>query len=133
MDANTWIAFLILTLILLAVALIALRILRKPKDDPDPANQGKHPRGYWMGIGLSLGVALGAALGPVFDNPGAGIGIGIAIGSGIGASLEQRHKNDLRPLTDQERIRQKRSILVGLAIMVIMMIALAILVFLRIR
>jgi hypothetical protein len=38
-----------------------------------------------------------------------GIGIGVAIGSGIGASLEQKNKENIRPLTEQEQKRQKFS------------------------
>jgi len=91
----------------------------------------KHPKGYWMGIGISLGMALGAALGLALDNLGAGIGIGVAIGAGIGTSLEQRNKGNLRPLTEQERTRQKRSIAVGLAVVAILAVLLAIVYFLQ--
>jgi len=28
-------------------------------------NEGKHPQGYWMGIGISIGVAIGVALSPL--------------------------------------------------------------------
>ncbi len=83
-------------------------------------NRSKHPRGYWMGVGISIGVAIGAALGPIFDNLGAGIGIGIAIGTAIGASLEQRNKDNLRPLTEQEKMRRKRSITIGLILTAIL-------------
>src|SRR5574339_142438 len=77
-------------------------------------NAGKHPKGYWMGIGISIGVAIGVALGPLFENSGVGIAIGIAIGSGIGASLERKNKDKIRPLTDRERKRQKVGVIVGL-------------------
>ena len=79
-------------------------------------NKDKHRKGYWMGIGISIGVAIGAALGPIFDNFGTGIGIGVAIGAGIGASLEQRNKDNLRPLMEQEKMIQKRGIAIGLAL-----------------
>lgn len=85
-------------------------------------NERKHRQGYWMGIGISIGIAIGAALGPVFENFGAGIGIGVAIGAGIGSALEQRHKDELRPLTEQEKVRQKRSILIGLTVMILLVI-----------
>lgn len=96
-------------------------------------NEGKHPKGYWMGIGLSIGVAIGVALGPIFDNFGTGIGIGVAIGAGIGASLEQRYKDELRPLTEQEKGRQKRSITIGLAVAAILAVLLIIVYFLQAR
>lgn len=73
----------------------------------------KYPKGYWMSIGISIGVAIGVALGPLFENIGVGIAVGIAIGSGIGTSLEQKHKDSIRPLTEQEQKRQKRTITIG--------------------
>ena len=51
-------------------------------------NERKHPQGYWTGIGIS---------------------------TDIGATLEQRHKVELGPLTEQEKARQKRSLVIGLA------------------
>jgi hypothetical protein len=93
----------------------------------------KHPKGYWMGIGMSIGIALGAALGPIFDNFGTGIGIGVAIGAGIGASLEQRHKDNLRPLTEQEKARQKRGITIGLTLTSVLFIILIMVYFLLAR
>jgi len=83
-------------------------------------NASKHPKGYWVGIGISIGIAIGAALGPIFDNFGVGIGIGVALGTAIGTSLEQRHKDELRPLTEDELKRQKRGITIGLAVAAIL-------------
>ena len=83
------------------------------------ANDSRHPRGYWMGVGISLGAAIGAALGMGLENTGAGIGIGIALGAGIGASLEQRNKDKIRPLTDEEKKRQKVGVIVGLVLAVL--------------
>lgn len=83
-------------------------------------NESRHPKGYWMSVGISIGIAIGVALGPIFDNFGAGIGIGIALGTAIGASLEQKNKDNLRPLTEQEQARQKRSVAIGLTVAVIL-------------
>lgn len=83
-------------------------------------NESKHPKGYWVGIGISIGIAIGAGLGPIFDNFGVGIGIGVAIGTGIGTALEQKHKDELRPLTKDELKSQKRGITIGLAIAAIL-------------
>ena len=98
-----------------------------------PANEGKHPRGYWMSVGISIGIAIGVALGPIFDNLGTGIGIGVAIGVGIGASLEQRNRDNLRPLTEQEKIRQKQGIAIGLALAAVLSVLLIIVYFLQAR
>lgn len=37
-------------------------------------NESRHPKGYWMSVGISIGIAIGAALSPIFDNFGTGIG-----------------------------------------------------------
>ena len=86
-------------------------------------NDHKHPKGYWMAVGISIGVAIGVAMGPIFDNFGVGIGIGIAIGSGIGASLEWKNKDNLRPLTEQEQKRQKLGTVIALALVGVLLLA----------
>src|SRR5512147_1843193 len=93
-------------------------------------NVRKYPKGYWMSVGISIGVALGVAMGPIFDNFGVGIGIGVAIGSGIGASLEQKNKDNIRPLTEQEQKRQKMGVVIGLALVGILVLALVVAYFL---
>jgi hypothetical protein len=98
-----------------------------------PENEGKHPKGYWMGVGISIGVAIGVAMGPIFDNFGVGIGIGVALGTAIGASLEQRNKDNLRPLTEREKIRQKRSIAIGLALTTVLAVFLIVVYILQAR
>jgi preprotein translocase subunit SecY len=90
-----------------------MHITLKQKEFDTSKNESRHPKGYWMGIGMSIGIAIGAGLGPIFDNFGVGIGIGVAIGAGIGTALEQRNKDSLRPLTEQEEKKQKRTITIG--------------------
>lgn len=96
-------------------------------------NESKHPKGYWMSVGIGIGIAIGVALGPIFDNLGTGIGIGVAIGVGIGTSLEQRNKDNLRPLTDEEQKRQKRGIAIGMVIATILALLLIVVYFLQAR
>lgn len=96
-------------------------------------NESRHPKGYWAGIGISIGIAIGAGLGPIFDNFGVGIGVGVAIGAAIGAALEQRNKDKLRPLTEDEEKRQKRSITIGVAVAAILAAFLVIVFFLQAR
>lgn len=64
----------------------------------------------------AIGLAMGVAFGPIFNNLGVGIGIGTAIGAGIGMSLEQRFKDNLRPLTGWEKNQQKWGLIIGLAL-----------------
>lgn len=93
-------------------------------------NVRKYPKGHWMAVGISIGVAIGVAMGPLFDNIGIGIAIGVAIGSGIGAALEQKNKDNIRPLTEQERKRQKWSVVIGMALVSLLFLALVITYFL---
>jgi hypothetical protein len=86
-------------------------------------DERKYPKGYWMAIGISIGIAIGVAFGPIFDNFGIGIAIGIAIGSGIGASLEQRNKDNIRPLTENEQKRQKWVFAISLSLGVLLLLA----------
>ena len=96
-------------------------------------NEKKYPKGYWMSVGLGLGIAIGMAMGPIFDNFGVGIGIGVAIGSGIGASLEQKNKDNIRPLTEQENKRRRWAVILGLLILLASVIATVLLWFSRIK
>ncbi len=96
-------------------------------------NRDKHPKGYWIGVGSSTGVAIGAALGVALENIGAGIAVGVAIGAGIGAWLEQRNKDKIRPLTEQEKRLQKWAMTVGLASLLVLAGLLIVLMLLRIK
>ena len=93
----------------------------------------KYPKGYWMAVGISVGLAIGVAMGPLFDSIGIGIAIGIAIGSGIGTSLEQKYKDNIRPLTEQENQRQRWGVILGLLIMLAMVITMALFLFSKIK
>jgi hypothetical protein len=85
-----------------------------------------------MSVGISTGVGIGAALGVAMDNIGAGIATGVAIGVGIGASLEERNRENIRPQTDQEKITQRRLVLLGFFMITILILALALVSFLKI-
>ncbi len=91
-----------------------------------PTKDVKHPKGYWLGVGICTGVGIGTALGVALENIGAGIALGVAIGAGIGTSLEQKNKGNLRPLTGQEQKRQKWGIILGLALASVMTVLLII-------
>jgi drug/metabolite transporter (DMT)-like permease len=93
-------------------------------------NKRKHPKGYWMAVGIGVGVAIGVAMGPIFENIGVGIAIGVAIGSGLGASLERKNRDDIRPLTEQERKRRKWVAAIGITLVGILVLALIIAYFL---
>jgi len=94
-------------------------------------NESRHPKGYWMIVGISTGVGIGVALGVALENIGAGIALGVAIGAGIGASLEQKNKDNIRPMTEQEKKRQKWGVAAGLVIPLILIGFLIVLMLLR--
>jgi predicted nucleic acid-binding Zn ribbon protein len=86
-----------------------------------------------MSVGISIGIAIGVAMGPLFDNIGIGIAIGIALGSGIGASLEQKNKDNIRQLMEEERVRQKWAVIAGWIITSLAFVSVLILLLLRAR
>ena len=106
-------ALLVALLVLLGVgtAVIAARRPQGREEQALAGLEGKVPEGEWMGrgiaIGLLLGMLLGVLMGVVMDDMSLGItlgpGMGVAVGVAIGSALEQRHKDDIRPLTPEER------------------------------
>lgn len=70
-----------------------------------------YPKGYWMSQGISMGIAIGAGLGVALGNIAIGVPIGVAIGAAIGSELEKKHKDEIRPITDEEKQLRKQSIL----------------------
>ncbi len=84
------------------------------------------PKGYWMGQGIAIGMPIGICVGVAMGNIGIGAAIGVAIGTAIGSGLEKKHKDEIRPLTDEEQKLRTQSImmcsatlLVGVVVFVI--------------
>jgi hypothetical protein len=74
-----------------------------------------------------MGIAIGAGLGAALGNIAIGVAIGVAIGAGIGSNLEKQHKDEIRPITDEEKELQRQAtlftvgiLLVGVVVFVIM-------------
>jgi len=110
----TIIVFALLVVGLLIVAAVSLR-----NSNPPPEHQGMHPPGYWVSMGISIGAGFGVALGLALGNIALGIPIGAAIGSVVGGIWEQRNKDKIRPLTEQEKKMQRWGIVVGVFILLI--------------
>lgn len=130
---QTWILFSIgiVALVVLGVVSVAIVLLRNMRTAQGPAVQGKYPQGHWMSIGMCIGIALGCIpsfMGLLFDQMAPFVGIGPAIGCGlgvaIGSALEQRHKDQLRPLTEAERQTRTRLTLVGLGALALLVLSL---------
>lgn len=127
----------ILAVVGLVSVMVAIRAGRgaRTNDGLDLTEQpGRYPEGYWMGVGLGIGIALGAALGVAMGLAmdrfvigfAIGPGMGVALGAAIGSSLEQRHKDEVRPLTaDERRMRSLFAVVViaALAIGVLALLA----------
>ena len=78
-----------------------------------------YPKGHWMSQGIGIGIAIGAGLGVALGNIAIGIPIGVAIGAAIGQGLEKQHKDEIRPITDEEEKLRKQSILFGIITMIL--------------
>lgn len=90
-----------------------------------------HPQGYWMGQGIAIGIAIGAGVGVALGNIAIGVGIGVAIGVAIGSGMENRHKDELRPITEEEEKLRKQTLMVTMGILIAGFIILAAFMFLR--
>jgi hypothetical protein len=113
------ISILVFALIVVGAFAIVGIAMRKSKTGSESTNLEKQPQGYWMGSGISIGVGFGVALGLVVDNLALGIAIGAGIGAAIGAALEQKNKDILRPMSEQEQKVQKWGVILGLLIVLI--------------
>ena len=110
---NEW-TILVGLIALMVLALGIVAVIQKKKQQEIRVNHPGYPKGYWMEQGIGMGVALGAGIGVALQNIAIGIGIGIAIGTAIGLEREQKHKAEVRPLTDEERrLRKQTLMLIG--------------------
>ena len=119
MQPFIWISILVFAFIVVG-ALIAVAItLRKSNIAFVQGDQELHPQGYWISLGISIGTGFGVALGLVLDNLALGIAIGAAIGASIGAALEQKNKDKIRPLAEQEQKMQKWGVSLGILMLLV--------------
>jgi uncharacterized membrane protein YidH (DUF202 family) len=78
-----------------------------------------YPKGYWMSQGFGIGIAIGVVIGIAMGNIAIGVAIGVAIGTAIGSGLEKQHKDEIRPITDEEEKLKKQSILFAVSTMML--------------
>jgi len=107
-----WILFAIsvAVIVVVGIGMVMFGLLRNVRTAQGPTMQGRYPQGHWMGIGMLIGLALGSIpslAGILFDEMSSFVAIGPAIGCGlgvaIGSALEQKHKKEIRPLTEAEQ------------------------------
>ncbi|WP_440952642.1 hypothetical protein [Methanococcoides sp. FTZ1] len=113
----------------LAILLLVIGLLLNigVKKDNDGQGHVTYPKGYWLVRGIALGILLGVPLGIVLGiatgNIGLGIALGpamgLALGSAIGSVLERKHKENLRPLTEEEKRAQRILVVFTISLLVL--------------
>lgn len=99
------------TLVLvLIIGVLAIVLSKRDITEKENKRTGKYPEGHYMNIGIALGIPIGLPIGIALDNIALGPAFGVAIGVAIGAYLENKHKGELRPLTEEEKERKKKII-----------------------
>jgi hypothetical protein len=99
------VAVFILIIVMFIVSLKSFKVARE-----EYKRTGKHPKGYYMGVGLGFGVALGIPLSVALGNISFTLVLGLPLGVVIGAGLEKRYAGELRPLSEREIAVRRRSI-----------------------
>lgn len=122
-------AFLIVLGSLAVLVLIVAVILSigVKKNNDDEKGSVMYPKGYWLGRGIALGILLGVPLGIVLGVATGNIGLGITLGpamglglgSAIGSVLEKKHKNNIRPLTEEEKRVQRMLVVFTISFLVL--------------
>jgi len=101
-------------ILVIAVFIIAIAVFARRKfkiQQEIRRNNPGHPKGYWLEQGAGLGVAIGAAIGVALGNIAIGVGIGVAIGTAIGSMWETQHKDEMRPILEEEKKLRKQTFL----------------------
>ncbi len=133
---QTWILFAMIigALVVIAAGIVLVVWVRNVRTAQGPAMAGKYPQGHWMSVGMCIGIALGcipSLVGLLFDNMSSFVAIGPAIGCAlgvvIGSDLEQKHKDELRPLTEAEKRIRSRVSLVVLGILALLVLSVSVL------
>ncbi len=107
---------------LIAVMVLVLGIFAVIQAKKQTEIRKKHPgypKGYWMNHGIGIGIAIGAGIGVAMGNLAIGVAIGVAIGTAIGSGLEKKHKDEIRPMTYEEKKLKKQSILFSVGTMIL--------------
>ena len=124
----------VIGLIVFGALIIFIIWMRRSNTETSLAGDDElRPQGYWIGIGISIGAGFGVAIGTALGNIALGLPIGIGAGIAIGAALEQKNKDKLRPLNEQEKKMQKWGVALGVLLLLIFMGLFAFLFFLRAR
>jgi len=120
---NPQVLYMVLLFMIASVAVVVLFmgmviafVFRRQAEVTD---NGRFPpgrwRGIWIGIGLIFGVLMGMVLAVAFDSR-ALVGMGPVIGAGLGLAaghiFEKMHGMDAIPLTPEEAMHRKISLII---------------------
>ncbi len=100
------IPFILIGLVLLGIIAIAVLFLLKRKNFKEPED-GMYPKGHFLNKGIAIGIPLGIPIGLAMGNISLGLPIGLGMGLAIGAAMEEKNKDKIRPLTEEEEKRKK--------------------------
>ncbi|MCF7807023.1 MAG: hypothetical protein K9M49_05065 [Candidatus Marinimicrobia bacterium] len=106
---NNWMFMLVLVgIMVLVIGWFAFKMAKKQKVllEITPG----YPKGYFQNQGMGLGIAIGAGIGVALENIPVGVGVGVALGVAFGASKEARHKDEIRPPTEEEKTLKKQQL-----------------------
>ena len=124
-------AIFVFGLIVVGLGIVLAVATRLARASQDPATLGKQPQGYWMGIGIAFGLLIGyvfAFIIGVLTDPKSSIVFGPAMGCifgvAIGAALEQKHKSQIRSLTEGEQSLRKWATMGGVLLLLVGALAL---------
>lgn len=113
------------------IGMIVFVLLRNVRTAQGPESQGKYPQGHWMSVGMCIGIVIGCVpslAGILFDPMSSFVAIGPAMGCGLGvalgAALERKHKDEIRPLTEEEKRTRSRMMFVGLGALALLVVSL---------
>ena len=125
---NNWILIMgLIVIMILAIGAFAYNKIKKQREIR--AKYPGYPENYWKGQGLGTGIAIGAGLGAALGNIAIGVAIGVAIGAAIGSNLEKQHKDEIRPITDEEKELQKQATIFSIGILLVGVVVFAIIFF----
>ena len=114
------IAIVVIGLIVLGALIVFIIWLRRSNAETSlDGDDELRPQGYWIGIGISIGAGFGVAIGTALGNIALGLPIGVGAGVAIGAALEQKNKDKIRPLNEQEKKMQKWGVALGVLLLIV--------------
>ena len=98
-------------IIVIVVSLVLIALPKHKKLKMLRKKYPGYPKGYWISQGVGIGVGIGTGLGVALHNIAIGVALGTAIGTSIGSVLEKKHKDKIRPITEEEKKLKNQTVL----------------------